>query len=231
MDTSIQAAIGSIRQQIAKAEQEFERGEGSVTLLAVSKTRPAEDIQAAFDAGQRCFGENYVDEAVKKIDQLAHLPIEWHCIGPLQSNKTRHVAGRFDWFHALDRLKIAERLNTQRPAELAPLNVCIQINLDDEASKSGIQPADAEDFIASLQHLERLKVRGLMVIPKPRDTFEEQRAALAQMRELQQRLSARFALDTLSMGMTDDMRAAIAEGSTMVRVGTAIFGARNYATP
>lgn len=198
-------------------------------LLAVSKTFGPEAVRAAHAAGQRAFGENYVQEAQDKIAALADLrtELEWHCIGPLQSNKTRAVAEQFDWVHSVDRLKIAQRLSEQRPAHLAPLQLCLQVNVDGGANKSGLAPGDALALARAVAALPRVQLRGLMAIPEPAADFEAQRALFARVVALQQQLQAQgVALDTLSLGMSADLEAAIAAGSTMVRVGTAIFGRR-----
>jgi pyridoxal phosphate enzyme (YggS family) len=198
-----------------------------VTLLAVSKTFGPDAVRDAHEAGQRAFGENYIQEAVEKIALLADLPLEWHCIGPVQSNKTRLVAEQFDWVHTVDRLKIAQRLSEQRPAGKAPLNVCIQVNIDGGPSKSGVAPDEALALARDVAALPRLRLRGLMTIPEPLEGFDAQRAVHAQATALFIQLrEAGLPLDTLSMGMTADLEAAIAAGSTMVRVGTAIFGGR-----
>jgi PLP dependent protein len=223
--------LEEVRQRIAKAAADASRDASSVTLLAVSKTFPAEDVRAAFNAGQRAFGENYVQEAVAKIAGLADLrsEIEWHFIGPLQSNKTKVVAENFDWVHSVDRLKIAERLNEQRPDGSPRLNVCLQINVSGEDSKSGIAPDDALALAHQIAALPRLHLRGLMAIPEPAATLDEQRAPHRRLREIMDTLRANgLELDTLSMGMSADIEAAILEGATMVRIGTAIFGARDY---
>jgi hypothetical protein len=201
----------------------------AVTLLVVSKTFPASAVRSAFAAGERRFGENYVQEGVDKIAELADLraDIEWHLIGPLQSNKTRAVAEAFDWVHTVDRLKIAQRLSAQRPAHLLPLQVCLQVNISGEASKSGLLPADLAEVAPAVAALPGLRLRGLMAIPEPADGEAAQRAPHARLRALLEDLTVRgLALDTLSMGMSADLEAAIAEGATMVRVGTAIFGGR-----
>ena len=203
----------------------------SVTLLAVSKTFPAEAVRRMHGAGQSAFGENYVQEALEKIEALADLraALEWHLIGPLQSNKTRPVAEAFDWVHSVDRLRIAERLAAQRPAGLAPLQVCLQVNIDDETSKSGLAPQDVPAVARAVAALpeDRLRLRGLMAIPRPADDAASRRRPLAALRELMAALQAQgLPLDTLSMGMSNDLEDAIAEGSTMVRVGTALFGRR-----
>ncbi|KGQ36917.1 hypothetical protein JP35_10030 [Gallibacterium anatis] len=221
--------LAHIRQQIADCHPTQE-----VTLLAVSKTKPFADILTAYHAGQRQFGENYVQEGVEKI-QLAKQQnindITWHLIGPLQSNKTRIVAEHFDWVQTIDRLKIAERLSQQRPDHLQPLQVLIQINISDENSKSGITPQQMEELAQQIINLPKLQLRGLMAIPAPTEDINQQTAVFNQMKVLLQQLQQRFPqqkIDTLSMGMTDDMQTAIACGSTMVRIGTAIFGKRNY---
>jgi len=223
--------LHAVSQRIVLAEQLTGREPRSVALLAVSKTFPAEDVRAAHAAGQRMFGENYVQESLTKIEALADLraSLEWHFIGPLQSNKTRPVAENFDWVHSVDRLKIAQRLAEQRPAHLPPLNVCLQVNVSGEASKAGVTPAEAAEAAHAIAALPQLRLRGLMSIPEPADTIEEQRAPHRQLRELFERLRADgLALDTLSMGMSGDLEAAVLEGATIVRVGTAIFGARDY---
>jgi PLP dependent protein len=224
---SISAKLQQVRHRIALACSAAGRDVRSVTLLAVSKTFPVSDLRAAFDAGQRAFGENYVQEALAKVDALAALAIEWHLIGPLQSNKTRAVAERFDWVHSLDRLKIAQRLSDQRPAHLPPLNVCLEVNIDGEESKSGLVPDEVAEVARAVANLPRLRLRGLMAIPEPVQDLEAQRIPHRRLRELFEQLQRDgLALDTLSMGMSADLEAAIAEGATLVRVGTAIFGAR-----
>lgn len=214
--------------RIARAAEAAGRDAAEVRLLAVSKTWPADSVREAAAAGQRAFGENYVQEGAEKVDALAALGLEWHFIGPLQSNKTRLVANRFAWVHSIDRLKIAERLSAQRDAHLPPLEVCIQVNVSGETSKSGVAPAELPALAHAVAGLPRLRLRGLMAIPEPTSDVAVQRARFAALRELRDRLNAGgLALDTLSMGMSDDLEAAIAEGSTMVRVGTAIFGSRS----
>lgn len=197
-------------------------------LLAVSKTQPAAAIRALFALGQRAFGESYWQEAQGKLAQLVDLPIDWHFIGPLQANKTRPVAEHFAWAHGVEREKIARRLSEQRPPQMPPLNICLQVNLDGEASKAGVAPEDVLPLALAVKDLPNLKLRGLMCIPAPRADAAEQRAAFRRMAELLEQLRAAGieGLDTLSMGMSDDLEAAIAEGSTLVRVGTAIFGER-----
>jgi len=206
----------------------------SVTLLVVTKTFPAADVREAFEAGERRFGENYVREGVDKIEALADLRdrVEWHLIGPLQSNKTRVVAERFDWVHSVDRLKIAQRLAEQRPAALPPLDICLQVNISGEASKSGLAPAEVAEVARAVATLPRLRLRGLMAIPEPAATLEAQRVPHRALAGLLATLNRDLglAMDTLSMGMSADMDAAILEGATMVRVGSAIFGARTRPT-
>lgn len=225
---SISQNLSEIKQQIQQISQQC--GRDNVRLLAVSKTKPVEAIEEAIAAGQTAFGENYVQEGVEKIAYFAQQPnLEWHFIGPLQSNKTRLVAENFDWIQTVDRLKIAERLSTQRPENKVPLNVLIQINISDEASKSGIQPEELDELAKAISQLPNLRLRGLMAIPKPESEPEQQKTALRKMQQLFDRLQDEFeGIDTLSMGMSDDMAAAIECGSTMVRIGTAIFGARDY---
>ncbi len=230
---TIASRLQQVRTRITQACAAAGRPVQSVTLLAVGKTCPASRLREAFDAGQCAFGENYVQEALQKIEQLADLraAIEWHFIGPLQSNKTRAVAEAFDWVHSVDRLKLAERLSAQRPAQLAPLQVCLQVNISGEASKSGVAPAGVPALARAVAELPGLRLRGLMAIPEPAEGFEAQRAPHRALRELLFALQRDIphqglAPDTLSMGMSDDLEAAIAEGATLVRVGTAIFGAR-----
>jgi pyridoxal phosphate enzyme (YggS family) len=224
--------LDAVRQRIAAAAHAAGRDPHSVMLLAVSKTFPAEDVRTAHAAGQRAFGENYVQESLAKIESLADLraSLEWHFIGPLQSNKTRPVAEHFDWVHSVDRLKIAQRLSEQRPDNLPPLNVCLQVNVSGEASKSGVSIAEAVEVAQEIAALPKLNLRGLMSIPEPAGDVDAQRAPHRQLRELFERLcNDGLALDTLSMGMSSDLEAAVLEGATIVRVGTAIFGARDYA--
>ena len=209
------------------------RPRASVTLLAVSKTFDAAAVIEALGAGQRAFGENYLQEALDKMAAVAQaLPavaVEWHFIGPLQSNKTRPVASHFDWVHTVDRLKIAQRLSEQRPAGLAPLNICLQVNISGEASKSGATPDELPALAQAVAQLPNLRLRGLMAIPEPETDLTKQHAAFARVRALYEQLRGQgLALDTLSMGMSGDMQAAIAEGATIVRIGTAIFGTRHY---
>jgi PLP dependent protein len=221
--------LHEVRGRIARACAAVRRPVESVTLLAVGKTFDAAALREAHAAGQRAFGENYVQEALAKIAALADLRprLEWHLIGPLQANKTREVAAAFDWVHGIDRLKVAERLSTQRPAGLAPLQVCLQVNISGEASKSGLRPEEVAPIAHAVAALPHLTLRGLMAIPEPAVDFEAQRRPHRALRELLDALRTQgLALDTLSMGMSGDLEAAIAEGATIVRVGTAIFGAR-----
>ncbi|SPA26598.1 YggS family pyridoxal phosphate-dependent enzyme [Cupriavidus taiwanensis] len=225
----IAANLQAVRQGIAAAAQQAGRQPGDVALLAVSKTVSPDRIRAAYAAGQREFGENYVQEGIDKIAALADLRghLQWHFIGPLQSNKTRPVAEHFDWVHSIERLRIAERLSAQRPAGMAPLQVCIQVNISGEASKSGVAPAEVPALAHAVAALPNLRLRGLMAIPEPAHDPAAQRRPFAAMRAMLQALRADgLQLDTLSMGMSGDMEAAIAEGATLVRIGTAIFGAR-----
>ena len=225
--TTIPGNLQHVRARIATACQRAGRGVEEVTLLAVSKTFGADAVRAAAAAGQRAFGENYIQEGVEKIAALRDLGLMWHCIGPIQSNKTRLVAEHFDWVHTVDRLKIAERLSAQRPADRPPLNVCIQVNIDGGANKSGVAPGEALALARAVAALPQLKLRGLMSIPEIAPDFEAARAVHAGARTLFDQLNADgLGLDTLSMGMSDDLEAAIAAGSTMVRIGTAIFGSR-----
>ena len=216
-----------VHKEIKEAEQAFGRQPGSVKLLAVSKTRNTADILALAQLGVSDFGENHVQEAQAKIERLSGHPLTWHFIGPIQSNKTRQIAGYFDWVHSVDRVKIADRLHAARPSDKPPLNICIQVNIDAEPSKSGIKPEETQQLAEHLLPLTRLKLRGLMAIPAPVDDFTAQRRAFMKLRLLQQQLSdSGCQVDTLSMGMTNDMQAAIAEGATIVRIGTALFGPR-----
>ena len=227
---SIETRLDTVRERISRAERIYGREPGSVTLLAVSKTRPASDLVLAMRAGQRRFGESYLQEALAKIRELAQQPAEWHFIGHLQSNKTRPVAEHFDWVHSVDKPKLARRLNDQRPPHLPPLNICLQVKLDQEDSKGGLSPQQTAELAAECRELPRLRLRGLMTLPAVAEDLAAQRRPFRMLRELQERLdSPEYPLDTLSMGMSGDLEAAIAEGATMVRVGTAIFGPRNPA--
>lgn len=219
--------LAAVHARIAQAELRFGRAPGSVGLLAVSKTHPAAAMRAAYDAGQLRFGESYAQEALAKMSAITDLPLEWHFIGPIQSNKTRDVATHFAWVQSVEREKIARRLSEQRPAALPPLNVCIQVNVSGEASKSGASLAEVAALAQTIRDLPHLRLRGLMAIPAPQAEFDQQRAGFRVLRELYEQLRhTGYELDTLSMGMTDDLEAAIAEGATLVRVGTAIFGER-----
>jgi hypothetical protein len=227
--TAILSNLQAVRRAVTEAATKAGRPADAVRLLAVSKTFPAAAVREAYRAGQTAFGENYLQEALDKIGALRELPLEWHFIGPIQSNKTRAIAEHFDWVHGVDRLKVAERLSAQRPASLPPLNICLQVNVSGEASKSGVTPDDVAQLASEVVRLPRLQLRGLMAIPAPTDDPVRQRAPFARMRELFAALKAQgMQLDTLSMGMSHDFAVAIQEGATIVRVGTAIFGARNY---
>lgn len=224
---NIDKNLNHIRAQIIQAARASDRDPDSVLLLAVSKRKPAGDIRRARGLGQRDFGENYLQEAQQKMSELQDLDICWHFIGAIQSNKTRDIAAAFDWAHCVDRIKIARRLSEQRPPGLAPLNVCIQVNLDHEASKAGIDLDQLPELAKAIYELPGIKLRGLMTIPAPREDYDEQRAAFARLAAAKVSLEQQgISCDTLSMGMTQDMDAAIAEGSTLVRIGTAIFGER-----
>ncbi|MDO9433809.1 YggS family pyridoxal phosphate-dependent enzyme [Hydrogenophaga sp.] len=231
--TTIEGNLQGLRERIARACAQAGRDVTEVSLLAVSKTFGPDAVRQAYAAGQRCFGENYVQEGVEKILALRESAvlqddsIEWHCIGPVQSNKTRLVASHFDWMHSVDRLKIAERLSEQRPEHMPPLQICLQVNVDGGLTKSGIAPGALRALAEAVVALPQLQLRGLMCIPEPADGFEAQRALFLQARVLFERLNDDgFALDTLSMGMSDDLEAAVAAGSTLVRVGRAVFGGR-----
>ena len=226
---SIAENIHQVRSRIAAACARAQRGVDEVTLLAVSKTCPAEAVRQALATGQQAFGENYVQEGLAKIEALAdrRAELRWHLIGPLQANKTRAVAEAFDWVHSVDRLRIAQRLSEQRPASLPPLNVCLQVNISGEASKSGVVPADLPALAQAVAGLPRLRLRGLMAIPEPAEDLAAQREPHRQLRLLGAGLRADgLGIDTLSMGMSADLEAAVLEGSTLLRVGTAIFGVR-----
>ena len=227
--------LAQVRDKISAAATRCGRASEEITLLAVSKTKPASAIAEAIDAGQRQFGENYVQEGVDKIRHFQELGVtglEWHFIGPLQSNKSRLVAEHFDWMHTVDRLKIAERLSAQRPEQLAPLQVCIQLNVDGGANKAGVPPGEALALAQAVAQLPRLVLRGVMCIPEPADTFEAQRALHLRAKAVFDQIAAMGGagleqFDTLSLGMTADLEAAVAAGSTLVRVGSGIFGARS----
>lgn len=225
--TTIATNLQAVHDRIRRAAHSAGRPPSAIALIAVSKTWSADKIAAAHACGQNAFAENYVQEAIGKIMRLAHLPLEWHFIGPVQSNKTRSIAERFQWVHSVEREKVALRLNDARPAGLPPINVCIQVNVSGQASKSGVALGDELALARAVTALPRLRLRGLMAIPEPTPDAGLQRRRFARLRELKDGLEAGgFPLDTLSMGMSDDLEAAILEGATMVRVGTAIFGQR-----
>ena len=225
---NLTANLENVRARVSKACKNAGREPSTVTILAVSKKHPASRIRALHGLGQAAFGENYVQEALAKQSELQDLVIEWHFIGPLQSNKTREVSAHFAWAQSVDRNKIVRRLSEQRPDSLGELNVCIQVNVDEEASKSGAAVGDVAELAHAVAQLPRLRLRGLMCLPAMRESFDEQRLPFARTRELAEDLArGGLALDTLSMGMSDDFRAAIMEGATIVRIGTAVFGPRN----
>ena len=221
--------LSALLTRIDSAAKAADRAPASIQLLAVSKTKPATAIREIHAAGVRDVGENYLQEALAKQQELADLPLIWHFIGPIQSNKTKAIAEHFDWVHSVDRLKIAQRLSEQRPAGLPPLNICLQVNVSGEDSKSGCTPADLPALAKAVAALPNLRLRGLMAIPEPTDDRAAQEAAFATLRQLQEGLG--LGLDTLSMGMSHDLEAAIAQGATWVRIGTALFGARDYGQP
>ncbi len=224
---NIEKNLIAIKQQMETAAIKYHRNPADILLLAVSKKKPVSDIETAYACGQHDFGENYLQEAQQKIRELDDLDICWHFIGAIQSNKTRNIAEAFDWVHCIERVKIATRLSDQRPAGMAPLNVCIQVNIDHENSKAGIDLDQVPELAHAIHRLPGIRLRGLMSIPAPRDSFDDQRVAFAQLRDALTSLRQQgIDCDTLSMGMTQDMDAAIAEGSTLVRIGTAIFGER-----
>ena len=226
--TTIANALQAVRQHIALAATASGRPVAGIQLLAVSKNFPAAAVRQAYTAGQRAFGEGYVQEAVGKVEALSDLPLKWHFIGPIQSNKTRPIAESFAWVHSLDRARIADRLSAARPPNLPDLQLCLQVNVSGESSKSGVAPEDLPALARHVQTLPRLKLRGLMAIPEPTGDPVKQRLAFVRLRQLLEQLNAEgFQLDTLSMGMSDDLEAAIAEGATIVRVGSAIFGERH----
>lgn len=227
--STIAENIAKVRARIREAAQAFERNPESIGLLAVSKTRPAQDLREAHATGQRDFGENYLQEALSKQAELTDLDLVWHFIGPIQSNKTRQIAEQFHWVHSVDRLKIALRLSEQRPPHLPPLNICLQVNVSGETSKSGCSPEELPALARAVTQLPHLRLRGLMTIPEPNDDPQAQRLPLARLRQLRDTLD--MDLDTLSMGMSQDLEAAIAEGATWVRIGTALFGTRDYNRP
>lgn len=224
---SVSERLQAVQARISDAARVAGRAPGSIRLIAVSKTFPADDIAALLAAGQRDFGESYLQEAEAKIETIGDAGVVWHFIGPIQSNKTRAIAEHFDWVHSIERTKIAERLAVQRPARLPPLDVCLQVNVSGEATKSGVSPDDVPALARAIKALDRLRLRGLMAIPEPTDDIGLQRARFRLLRELRDRIAAEVGpLDTLSMGMSDDLESAIAEGATMVRVGRALFGNR-----
>lgn len=223
----IEQRLKQVHSRIEQAASDCGRDPADIALIAVSKTRPADDIAAAYDAGQRAFGESYLQEAEEKIAALAAYDIEWHYIGRIQSNKTRPIASLFDWVHGLDDPKHARRLNQQRPPGRKPLAVCLQVNLSGEDSKAGVAPAGVEQLARAVAELPNLQLRGLMTLPAPSDDPVQQRAAFRRLRQLLEQLNQHgFALDSLSMGMSGDLEAAVCEGATLVRIGTAIFGPR-----
>ncbi|WP_341939193.1 YggS family pyridoxal phosphate-dependent enzyme [Marinimicrobium sp. C2-29] len=229
----IDEKLNNVTARVRTAAEKAGRDPAQVALIAVSKTRPAEALEQAYRAGQRRFGENYLQEALDKQAALAHLPdLEWHFIGPIQSNKTRAIAEHFAWVHSVDREKIARRLSDQRPASEPPLQICLQVNLDDEPSKAGISLEQLPELARAVNEMPAVTLRGLMAIPAPQTDFNDQRASFARLREAMESLNARgLTLDTLSMGMSADLEAAVAEGATQVRVGTDIFGPREPAQP
>jgi pyridoxal phosphate enzyme (YggS family) len=232
--SSISDNLQAVHERIATAARAVSRRPQDIVLLAVSKTFGADAVLEAAQAGQREFGENYLQEALDKMDAVRELrpdlALAWHFIGPIQSNKTRPIAERFDWAHSVEREKIAQRLSDQRPDHLPPLNICLQINISGEASKSGARPEDVAELAQAIATMPRLKLRGLMAIPEPEPDLERQRVPLRRLRQLYDQLNEQgLALDTLSMGMSSDLDAAVAEGATIVRIGTAIFGQRHYA--
>jgi len=227
MPSTIAINIAKVRERIRSAAEKYQRPSESVTLMAVSKTRPAASIREAFEAGASDIGENYLQEALDKQAELEELPLTWHFIGPIQSNKTRPIASHFDWVHSVDRLKIARRLSEQRPEALPPLNICLQVNISRESSKSGFSPEEVIDATSEIAKLPNLSLRGLMAIPAATDDIEAQRATFAEVRALLAALQASHPkLDTLSMGMSGDLEAAVAEGASIVRIGSDIFGPR-----
>ncbi|RTZ59064.1 MAG: YggS family pyridoxal phosphate-dependent enzyme [Gammaproteobacteria bacterium] len=226
---SLELRYQAVVERIKKAPRLTKFNTNRVRLIAVSKTRSADDIRSIHELGQTAFGENYVQEALDKIRQLRSLPLEWHFIGSIQSNKTREIAAHFDWVHSIDRLKIARRLNDQRPAQREPLDVCLEVNISEQAGKSGVLLQQLPQLAEQVDQFPRLRLRGLMAIPQKATEFDEQRAIFRRMREALLDLNRQgLDLDTLSMGMSGDMEAAIAEGATMVRIGTDIFGPRTY---
>ena len=230
--TTIASRLEAVNARIARVAQSIDRQPDEITLLVASKTHPAERLREAWLAGQTIFGENYLQEALAKMPALADLPIEWHFIGPIQSNKTKRIAEHFVWVHSVDRAKIADRLSKDRSESLPPLQICLQVNVSGEASKSGVAPEEVANLAAHVVHLPHLKLRGLMAVPELTTATALQRSQFHMLWELFDRLKRDgYELDTLSMGMSEDMDIAIAEGATLVRVGTAIFGPRRYPIP
>ena len=228
-ENQIFAALAQTRQRISAAEQRFNRDLGSVQLLAVSKTKPVTDMQVTIKLGQNYFAENYLQEAIEKIEYLNKAQLEWHFIGSIQSNKIRDIAKYFQWVHTVDKIKVAKKLNELRPDHLPPLNICLQINISGEASKSGIEPHELKQLAEGCACLPNIRLKGLMAMPAQEADFDKQRIPFRKLSRLFTELQTKYPeLDTLSMGTTNDLEAAIAEGTTMVRIGTAIFGARNY---
>jgi len=224
---NVASNLTAVTDRIRVAEHQAHRTPQSVTLLAVSKTKPAALIEAASAAGQRCFGENYAQEAVEKAEALKHLNLEWHFIGPIQSNKTRGLATHMDWIHTVEREKIARRLNDQRPDDMAPLNICLQVNISGEASKAGILSTEVLTLANAISALPKLRLRGLMAIPAPSEGIDAQRRPFKALKDIWDELKGTYPeLDTLSMGMSGDLEAAVLEGATIVRIGTDVFGAR-----
>ncbi len=223
----LQLRLQRVLQRINTAIARYSREPDSVTLLAVSKTRTSDELRELAAQGIHRFGENYLQEALDKMAELSDLPLQWHFIGPIQSNKTRSIAEHFDWVHSVDRFKIAQRLSEQRPPAMPPLDICLQVNISEEVSKSGVHPNELPELAREVARLPHLRLRGLMAIPAPAETFDEQSRPFRALRLAMERLNAEgLALDTLSMGMSDDLEAAIAEGATIVRVGSALFGPR-----
>jgi pyridoxal phosphate enzyme (YggS family) len=228
MDTHLSDNIAKLLQRVSRSAQKSQHGNSDILVLAVSKTRPAQDIRAAHECGLNHFGESYLQEALQKIGELRDLPLVWHFIGPIQSNKTAAIAEHFDWVHSIDRAKIARRLSEQRPDHLPSLNVCLQVNISGEETKSGVSLSELPQLANEVLALPHLKLRGLMAIPAPTSDTTQQRQAFAQLREALAELRPLGAeIDTLSMGMSDDLEVAIDEGATIIRLGTGIFGQRN----
>jgi PLP dependent protein len=230
--TTIASRLQTVQARIIDAAKKAGRDPDTIQLLAASKTNPPENLREAWEAGQTVFGENYLQEGLVKVRALADLPIEWHFIGPIQSNKTKPIAENFAWVHGIDRAKIASRLSAARPESLSPLQVCVQVNVSGEITKSGVDPEKVAELAAFVRDLPQIKLRGLMAVPELTAVTALQREQFQMLREIFEQLQqAGFDLDTLSMGMSEDLENAIAEGATMVRIGTAIFGPRRYAIP